>query len=145
MRFTFLFFVILFSLNSDLKAQSGNIQDRKEIMMILADQTIAWNEGDITKFMDGYWKSDSLVFVGSSGVTRGWQKTLDNYKTSYPDKSTMGTLKFDVVDLYPIAENTYFMIGKWHLTRIKGNVGGHFTLVWKIINGQWKIVSDHSS
>ncbi|NMM49356.1 YybH family protein [Marinigracilibium pacificum] len=145
MRFIFFgAFIFLMSLSA-LHAQSGNIEDRKEIMMVLAEQAMAWNEGNIPEYMNGYWRSDSLVFVGSKGVTKGWEKTLENYQSSYPNKAAMGTLKFDIVDLYPIADNTYFMIGKWHLTRLQGNLNGHFTLVWKLINGKWKIVSDHSS
>jgi hypothetical protein len=37
---------------------------------------LAWNRGDLSKrFMDTYWKSDSLMFIGKSGVTYGWQNT----------------------------------------------------------------------
>jgi hypothetical protein len=37
------------------------------------------------------------------------------------------------------------VIGKWHLRRSIGDAGGHFTLVFKKINGRWVIISDHSS
>ena len=32
-------------------------------------QQIAWPKHDLEGFMQGYWKSDSLKFYGSNGVT----------------------------------------------------------------------------
>ncbi len=117
----------------------------KQIRALLENQTVAWNRGDIPAFMSGYWKSDSLVFVGKSGITYGWQKTLDNYKKNYPDTATMGQLRFDIVQLKKLSGNTYFVLGKWFLKRTVGDVGGHFTLILKKFKEGWKVVSDHSS
>ncbi len=96
--------------------------------------------------MEGYWKSDSLMFIGSNGITYGWQSTFNNYKKRYPDRATMGALKFDILKMDFHSKNTCWLLGKWHLTRPeKGDVGGYFTLIFKKINGKWLIVSDHTS
>ena len=65
----------------------------------LAAQQIAWNKGDLDSFMQYYWKSDSLLFLGKSGPTHGWQNTLNNYKKGYPDKATMGSLDFKILKI----------------------------------------------
>ena len=111
----------------------------------LAAQQIAWNKGDIDGFMQYYWKSDSLLFLGKSGPTFGWQNTLNNYKKGYPDKATMGSLDFKILKIEKFSKKTYQVVGKWHLSRIKDEVGGYFTLIWKKINGRWLIVQDHTS
>jgi len=111
----------------------------------MADQQGAWNEGDLDRFMVGYWKSDSLVFVGSKGVTMGWTTTLMNYKNSYPDKEHMGTLTMSILSLKMISDTSAFVIGKWKLKRQKDAPEGHFTLLWQLKEGQWVIVADHSS
>ena len=49
--------------------------------------------------MEGYWKSDSLKFYGSNGVTYGWQNTLDRYKKAYPTEDHTGTLSFKINDI----------------------------------------------
>lgn len=103
-----------------------------------------WNQGNIPGFMEYYWKSDSLKFIGSKGITYGWQKTLDNYLKSYPDKATMGILKFTIIEAMPLSDTSIYVIGKWELSR-KKPVGGHFTLLWKKIDGKWVIVADHTS
>jgi hypothetical protein len=36
-------------------------------------------------------------------------------------------------------------VGKWHLKRTIGDIGGYYTLLMKKINGKWVVVSDHSS
>ena len=50
-------------------------QDKQAILKLMNDQQTAWNNGDIETFMQGYWKSDSLVFVGKATPLYGWQST----------------------------------------------------------------------
>lgn len=95
--------------------------------------------------MEGYWKSKNLVFIGSSGPKYGWQTTLDNYKKSYPDQASMGKLAFEIISIELLSAEHAFVVGKWHLTRTVGDAGGHFTLLWRKIDGQWVITKDHSS
>ena len=119
--------------------------DEQSIRTILAQQTLAWNNGNQEAFMKGYWQSDSLMFIGKNGITYGWQKTLDNYKKNYPDTASMGKLNFDLLSVKPFAENYFFVVGKWHLTRSIGDVGGVFTLLFRKVKNQWVIIADHSS
>jgi len=56
----------------------------------------------------------------------------------------MGTLVFTIIKKEKLGKENYLVIGKWHLTR-KDEVGGHFSLTWKKINGKWYIISDHTS
>ena len=44
-------------------------KDKNEISSLLKKQVDAWNEGNLEKFMETYWKSDDLVFVGVNGPT----------------------------------------------------------------------------
>ncbi|HVE60294.1 MAG TPA: DUF4440 domain-containing protein [Chitinophagaceae bacterium] len=136
--------IILFCLicSASVNAQS---KEEAEIKKLLTTQIQAWNRGDKEAFMQTYWKSDSLMFIGKSGVVRGWQKTLENYKKGYPDTAAMGKLSFDILEIKPIAKDYFFVVGKWMLTRSIGDVSGHYTLLLRKINGEWKIVADHSS
>ncbi len=136
-------FIILFIAFSHIA--SGQNSDIQSIQKTLSNQITAWNKGDLNSFMVGYWQNDSLVFIGKKGITYGYNKTLDNYKKNYPDKSHMGQLQFDIISINPMGETHYFIIGKWHLTRTVGDLEGHFTLLFKKINGIWNIIADHSS
>jgi ketosteroid isomerase-like protein len=136
--------LILFSLLT-LSSLNAQTKDEQTIRSILADQTVQWNKGDIDAFMKGYWNNDSLLFVGKNGPTYGYQKTLSNYKKSYPDAAAMGKLSFEILKVQRLSPDYYFVLGKWALTRSIGNVGGAYTLIFRKIRNQWVIVSDHSS
>jgi ketosteroid isomerase-like protein len=129
-------------INAQTKTQT---KAEKAIRQVLAQQTQAWNEGSLENFMAGYWQSDSLKFIGKRGISYGWQTTLENYKKSYPDKTAMGYLTFEIVSLEKTSNKTAFVIGKWKLKREKDELQGYFTLFWRKINGKWLIVADHSS
>lgn len=121
--------------------------EKLSISQILIKQQTEWNKGHIEGFMASYWKSDSLEFVGKKGLTNGWKNTLNMYKKSYPNTAAMGMLNFDIIKIDVLTDDAAYVVGRWRLTRDKdkGNLGGYFTLLFKKINGEWVIVSDHSS
>jgi ketosteroid isomerase-like protein len=122
-------------------------QDKQEraIKQVLARQAVEWNKGDIEGYMRGYWNNDSLLFVGKSGPTYGYQATLQRYKKSYADTTQMGKLHFDILQVKKLSKQYRSVLGKWTLTRSVGNLGGYFTLLFRKIDGAWVIVADHSS
>jgi hypothetical protein len=124
---------------------SSQASDEGQIRALLVRQSDDWNKGNIDGFMQGYWNNDSLMFIGKSGVTYGWKNTLNNYKKNYPDTSSMGKLKFDLISVKRLSPEYFEVVGKWFLKRTIGDVGGHFTLLLRKIKGEWVIVSDHSS
>ena len=115
------------------------------IRKVLTDQMNAWNQGDLLLYMNGYWKNDSLKFIGKNGIQYGWQNMLDAYLKSYPNKTAMGILTFSDINIDVLSVNAAYVIGKWQLNIDKGNVNGIFTLLFKQINGNWVIVCDHTS
>lgn len=120
-------------------------QDLENIRAVMKQQQQDWNSGKLEAFMQGYWNSDSLKFISSRGVNYGWKATLAGYQKGYPTQEAMGTLTFTILSLEKLGEDSAFMIGKWHLKRSADEPKGHFTLLWKKINGKWLIVADHTS
>lgn len=120
---------------------------KAEVRKMLEEQSTCWSQGDLDCFMQDYWKSDSLLFVGKSGLTYGWQQTLDNYRKSYPDTSAMGKLTFDLKEMRPLSPEIMLVVGKWHLQREAslGDLQGHFSIILKRFPDGWKIIADHSS
>ncbi len=137
-----LFLLTLFIIVTNSVAQ---LSDEKNIRNVLIDQTDAWNKGNLQQYMQGYWKNDSLMFIGKSGINYGWQKTLETYKKGYPDTAAMGKLNFELLEVKKLSPSYYFLVGKWNLIRSIGNVGGTFTLLFRKIKNRWVIISDHSS
>jgi ketosteroid isomerase-like protein len=137
--FGFVIFAFLFEACSSV----SSIQ--QEIKSTMNSQQKAWNAGDLVGFMNGYWESDSLRFLGKDGVTLGWKSSLERYQRSYPSREKMGTLRFDDLRIEVLNGQDAYVDGRWNLFRSSDTLSGHFTLLWKRINGRWVIVSDHSS
>ena len=138
---------LLLTVSSCKTAYSTSDQnsDMESIKIVLSNQEKAWNRGDIDAFMLGYLKSEELSFIRSKGVTKGWNATLANYKKGYPDKATMGILHFDIIELKTLSPQVAYMIRKYTLTREADMPSGYFNLLWRKIDGQWVICSDHTS
>jgi ketosteroid isomerase-like protein len=136
--------LLLFSLSIFSCSTPNQEADKTTIINIMKAQEKAWSNHDLEGFMEGYWKSDSLKFYGSKGLTYGWKQTLANYKKGYPTKDHSGTLNFKINDITPISEDAYYVMGEYHLTRAVGDANGVFMIIFKKINGEWKIVADTS-
>lgn len=144
--FFILFIASLCAAQESKNENSSSADPKRTIENILTKQTKAWNEGNLEKFMETYWKSDKLTFSGGGKTTYGWQGTLDNYKKSYAPPKQMGKLHFDGLEISMIESKSALVLGNWHL-KMKDDQrkDGNFSLVVKNLDGNWKIIHDHSS
>jgi ketosteroid isomerase-like protein len=141
--------ILLFALGvrteRQTKAEEGRAADQAAITGVLHRQQAAWNRGDVDAFLEGYWHSPELTFSGSNGVSRGWDGVMARYKKNYPDRAAMGQLDFSELEFRFLGPHAALVLGRWHLKRDKGDLGGVFSLVWQRFPGGWKIVHDHTS
>ncbi|HQQ92967.1 MAG TPA: DUF4440 domain-containing protein [Bacteroidia bacterium] len=138
----YFFGLILFSLC--VTTFPTRAQALKEVADNMKKQEEAWNRGDVDGFMAYYLNSDSLMFIGKKGLKKGWKTTRENYLKSYPDKVSMGILRFSLVKTEQVNSDCVFVIGHWELLK-ESPVEGYFTLLWKKTPAGWKIFYDHTS
>ena len=115
------------------------------VLTVLHAQEVAWNEGDIERFVAHYWKSDDLTFSSAGKTTWGWDSTLANYRRRYPTPEQMGQVRFHHLEVFALGPGTALVLGQWTLDREADPIGGNFSLVFQKIQGQWRIVHDHTS
>ncbi len=138
------------SIKADVTSETIEKQDtdfdsaEAGIRLVMEGQEIAWNKHDLEGFMQGYWKSDQLKFYSANGLTLGWENTLENYKKGYPTKAESGTLNFVINDISKIEGDNYWVMGEYHLKREVGDADGVFIIIFKKLNGEWKIIADMS-
>jgi ketosteroid isomerase-like protein len=118
---------------------------RHAISAVLQEQQTAWNRGDVEAFMKGYWNSPDLTFAGTAGITRGWESVLARYRKNYADRAAMGQLGFSALEFHMLGKDAALVLGRWHLKRVSGDVGGVFTLVFQHFPDGWRIIHDHTS
>lgn len=138
---TILFCVLIFSCKS---TQPTAVDDIATIQSILDQQQKAWSNNDLEGFMEGYWESDDLTYFSRGKITKGWNTTLANYKRNYPSKDNTGTLNFEIANITQINADAYWVMGSYFLTRKAGDANGTFMIIFKRINGEWKIIGDSS-
>jgi ketosteroid isomerase-like protein len=119
--------------------------EESQILKMLSEQADAWNHGDIDSFMTSYWKSDETLFVGASGVIRGWQAVLARYHRVYPDRKAMGHLTFSNMEAHRWCADSAFVLGNFHLDRENDHPEGIFTLDLRKFPEGWRIVADHTT
>lgn len=119
-------------------------EDLAAIRSILDQQQKAWSANDLEGFMAGYWKSDELTYFSRGKITKGWNTTLTNYKRNYPTPKETGTLQFEIANITQINADAYWVMGSYFLTREAGDANGTFMIIFKRINGEWKIIGDSS-
>jgi ketosteroid isomerase-like protein len=150
MRYLFSFVLVSIFVFSSCASRIGegenDFEQSKELVLeALNSQEDSWNNGDIDGFMNGYWNNDSLMFVSGERVSYGWQKVADNYKKTYNSKELMGKLTFNVIKTDQLSNTALLVVGSWNLDRGDMDIQGKFSLLWRKIDGEWKIVIDHTS
>jgi ketosteroid isomerase-like protein len=142
-------FIVICSLAavSILSAQSSSSREseRSKILSVINRQVEGWNNGNIEEFMQGYAQSDSLRFASGGTVTFGWKNMLARYQRRYSTRDSMGTLIFTGISVELLSDESAIAFGTWRLKREKDQPWGLFTLLFKHINGEWRIVHDHTS
>jgi ketosteroid isomerase-like protein len=112
------------------------------VRAVMEAQQAAWNRGDIEGFMEGYDRAETTIFVSGEELTRGWQTVLGRYKERYNSREQMGTLTFSELTVTPISSVLALADGRWQLTRSNDAPRGRFTLIFRRINNDWRIIHD---
>jgi uncharacterized protein (TIGR02246 family) len=115
------------------------------IKALFDQQEADWNRGDLKTFATCYKNSPDILFVGQKKISRGYAEMLERYRTQYPTREAMGTLKFSDVEVQPLDEHFATATGKFHLARTSvggGDASGSYMLVLEKTAQGWKIVRD---
>jgi len=121
-----------------------------EIPSMLQASAASWNAGDLEGFLDDYWRSDTLTFSGSTGVTRGWVDVRERYlRTYWAPGVARDSLRFEELEVMPLGSDHALTLGRYALYRPEAGDSvtstGYFSLVLRRGEGGWKILHDHTS
>ena len=120
--------------------------DRAAITTVLDAQVGAWNRGDLAAYMEGYAKTDALIFTSGGKVRRGWRTAFDHYQARYgQDRDAMGKLVFKIDRIDAVGADAAVVLGTWILTDSPHDGRGIFSVVLERRPEGWRIVHDHTS
>ncbi len=116
-----------------------------DVRAILTAQVEAWNRGDITGYMAGYWRSDETVFLSDGSLTRGFDEVARRYAARYRTREDMGVLSFEDLEIRFLSSTSAIAHGVWRLRRMSDEPWGRFTLILEKKREGWRITHDHTS
>jgi len=116
------------------------------VQQALDEQVQAWNNGDLEKAMTYYWNSPEMLWINTTGVEKGCQEVLDMFRKNFADASQMGIYTYTPLYIEQLSEEAVYYVFRWQIAREgKRLTGGISSQIWKNLNGQWVVTSEHAS
>jgi hypothetical protein len=112
----------------------------------LDDQITAWNAGDLEKAMTFYWNSPAILWISKAGTQKGYQPVLEDFRKEFADKSKMGIYSYESLHIEEVSATSVYFVIRWKIMlNEKRIMGGISSQLWKKINDNWVITSEHAS
>jgi uncharacterized protein (TIGR02246 family) len=110
-----------------IAAERRAVAARAEVIEMLQAQAGAWSDGDLDAFCSVY--AADATFLSPTGLTRGRDEILQRYRTRYADRSAMGRLTFEVLEVEPLGGREVSMLGDAKPSEVHGvSVAARWTL-----------------
>lgn len=117
-----------------------------EVTHVLAASAAGWNRGDLGAFMSAYLDSPTTTYWGSQGLLRGYAEIRHHYAPRFLPGATRDSLRFADIEARRLGTDYALATSRWVLFRGDSvTATGPFTLVLRRIEGEWRIIHDHSS
>lgn len=130
-----------------LMVESSSVT-KQQITQQMECSIACWNHGDLNCFMQSYENSDKTLFISGTKFIYGWQNSFDHYMKKYGNnKSDMGNLDINVLDIEVLDNNYAYLYGNYLLIKDGQKYSGVTSLLFKrdTKSQKWKIILDHSS
>jgi uncharacterized protein (TIGR02246 family) len=132
-----------------LAAQSTHVDDaslQKEIAAALDASAAAWSRGDLAAFMALYENSPEIRYINPQGMTQGYSQIQAMYGARFGKHEPMGALSIALIEVRRVGPEYAFVTGRFTLKQAGGKIAtGLTTLLFHRADGQWRIISDHTS
>ncbi len=116
------------------------------VRAMLTRSAAAWNRRDLAAFVGDYAPDSGTTFVSGGHVRHGFAWIRRNYEPTFAPGATHDSLRFAEVEARALGDD--FILATARFTLFRGDSvtsSGPFTLILQRMNGQWKIVHDHTS
>ena len=112
----------------------------------LEGQIRAWNDGDINLAMTFYWNTPEMLWINKSGIQKGYESVLADFKTEFADPKKMGIYSYSPLHIEVLSESSAYFVIDWKI-ELEGNrlMGGISSQLWRLVEGRWVVVAEHAS
>jgi uncharacterized protein (TIGR02246 family) len=131
------------TINQQKVAGAGDLE--KEIYDQVNRAVEAWNRHDLDAYLDGFWRSDSLILVVEGETVRGWDLLSKALHTGYPNPAEMGNLTLDRVQVQMLSSDLAVALTWDTVSFPKKKEFGTSTIVMKKLPEGWRVAVMHTS
>ncbi len=116
------------------------------VQQLLESSADAWNRGDLEGFVGDYARDSGTTFMAGGTVQYGFDWIYGNYSGWWDLGDERDSLRFESVAARALGSDHILATARFVLFRGDSvTASGPFTLVWRRIEGEWKIIHDHTS
>jgi beta-aspartyl-peptidase (threonine type) len=113
---------------------------------LLTESEKAWNGGDLAGFMEWYKRGEETTFLGSSGLTHGWDTIRQRYEGRFEPGASRDSLRFEELVTRPLTPWLGLATARYVLFQGDSVTStGVFTLVVERTPEGWRIIHDQSA
>ena len=113
---------------------------------MLRASALAWNQGDLEAFLDGYVDAPTTTYIGEDGLSTGLAEIRQRYASLFEAGAKRDNLRFEMVLARRLGAFHGLVTARWALMRDGTVIGsGLITLVVGRVAGGWKTVHSHAS
>jgi|HubBroStandDraft_2_1064218.scaffolds.fasta_scaffold335704_1 uncharacterized protein (TIGR02246 family) len=131
------------TINQQKVAGAGDPE--KEIYDQVNRAVEAWNRHDLDGYLDGFWRSDSLILVVEGETVRGWDLLSKALHTGYPNPTEMGNVTLDRVQVQMLSSDLALALTWDTVSFPKKKEFGTSTIVMKKLPEGWRVAVMHTS
>lgn len=118
----------------------------RQVTLVLSESAAGWNRGDLGTFMAAYLDSPTTTYWGATGLVQGYEAIRRHYAPRFRPGAVRDSLSFEDVRARRLGSDYALATARWVLFR--GDTvasSGPFTLILRRMEGDWRIIHDHSS
>ncbi len=116
------------------------------VTALLTESAAAWNAGDLERFVSDYARDSTTTFVSGGRVRSGFTWIRGNYAPAFERGAARDSLQFQSVAARWLGPEHVLATARFVLFRGDSvTASGPFTLVLREVEGDWKIMHDHTS
>jgi hypothetical protein len=120
-------------------------QGAQEITKLILGGYERWNARDMDAYMEIFWKSPDFMYSMDNQIVWGWADLKAELMRGYPDRSTMGTVSSERLEIRLLTPDLATIANSWSMQFPKSKILGTTTGTLRKFAEGWRVITAHTS
>jgi ketosteroid isomerase-like protein len=115
-------------------------REKSSIKALIEQAAERWNAKDIDGLMETFWHSLDPIYVVGDEAFFGWDRTRQHFLNTYGERSSMGRVVNDQIEIRLVDANTAVAVISWTMRNVSGTAHGVSTSTLRKFPVGWRYV-----